>query len=161
MSNLSPFTIAAARMPADIGILRSLFIEYIGSLGVDLAFQDVDAELADLPGTYAAPAGIILIARDCLGEHVGCCALRPLPEPGACEMKRLYVRPLARGHELGRLLAEATIAHARQANYSRLLLDTLASMDAVQRLYALLGFRPTVPYNFNPLPGTIYLKLDL
>ena len=62
---------------------------------------------------------------------------------------------------LGRLLAEATIAHARQANYSRLLLDTLASMDAVQRLYALLGFRPTVPYNFNPLPGTIYLKLDL
>ena len=148
-------------MPADIGILRSLFIEYIGSLGVDLAFQDVDAELADLPGTYAAPAGIILIARDCLGEHVGCCALRPLPEPGACEMKRLYVRPTARGVGVGHGLVLAAIERAGSMGYKRMLLDTLPDMIAARALYAGLGFRATEAYCHNPIAGTTFMVLDL
>jgi len=136
-------------------------MEYIKALGVDLSFQDVDAEFAELPGKYAPPAGIILIARDHEGYPVGCGALRPLAEPGTCEMKRLYVRPQARGQDLGRRLAEAIIDYSRRANYARLLLDTLASMHAAQKLYASLGFRATAPYNSNPLPGTLYLGLDL
>jgi putative acetyltransferase len=161
MSNSSTISIAPVRLPDDIDIVRRFFVEYIDSLGIDLSFQDVDAELADLPGKYAPPAGMILIARDSAEYPVGCVALRPLPEPGACEIKRLYVRPQARGQDLGRRLAEGIIAYARDANYARILLDTLASMHAAQKLYASLGFRPTAPYYDNPVPGTLYLALDL
>lgn len=159
--NALPISVAPVRLPNDIEIVRSLFMEYMTALGVDLSFQDVDTELADLPGKYAPPAGIILIARDHVGFPLGCGALRPLDEPGACEMKRLYVRPQARGQYLGRRLAEAIIDYARRTNYTRVLLDTLASMHAAQKLYASLGFRPTTPYTSNPLPGTLYLGLDL
>jgi GNAT superfamily N-acetyltransferase len=154
-------SIAPARWPDDVAAVQGLFQEYVESLGVDLSFQDVDAEFAELPGKYAPPGGMILIARDGAGQAVGCVALRPLAQAGACEMKRLYVRPAGRGQNLGRQLAEAIIAHARLSNYKRMLLDTLAPMRAAQALYASLGFRPTAPYYDNPLPGTRYLALDL
>src|SRR6185312_5742510 len=50
---------APARLPDDIEIVRALFAEYIRSLGIDLSFQGVDAELAQLPGKYASPRGVI------------------------------------------------------------------------------------------------------
>jgi ribosomal protein S18 acetylase RimI-like enzyme len=154
-------TIAAARFPRDLADVRGLFREYIEGLGVDLTFQDVTAELGDLPGKYGEPAGIILMALDGEERPIGCIALRPLPEDGACEMKRLYVRREARGKDLGRRMAEALIAHAKQSGYKRMYLDTLASMATAQKLYASLGFRPTAPYYNNPLRGTQYLVLDL
>jgi len=153
--------IEPARFPEDAAVIAGLFAEYIASLGIDLSFQDVDAELASLPGKYAPPQGTILIARDGASNPIGCVALRPLPEHGACEMKRLYIRPGARGQNLGRRLAEAVILHARNAQYKRIFLDTLAPMKAAQGLYASLGFRPTQPYYNNPLPGTQFLMLDL
>jgi ribosomal protein S18 acetylase RimI-like enzyme len=158
---MSAITIVSARFPDDVETVRALFREYTDGLGIDLSFQDIAAELSGLPGKYAPPQGVVLLARDGAGEAVGCIALRPLAEPGACEMKRLYVRPAARGHDLGRRLAEAVIAHARAAGYSRMLLDTLATMARAQALYAALGFRETGAYYDNPLPGTRYLVLDL
>lgn len=140
--------------------MRDLFREYIDSLRTDLTFQDVDRELADLPGKYAPPHGTVLLAWDA-ERAVGCIALRPLAADGTCEMKRLYVRPEARGRDLGRQLAVALIAHGRTTGYRRMVLDTLAPMSAAQALYATLGFRPTAPYYDNPLPGTQYLALDL
>lgn len=153
--------IASARWPADGGLVRGLFREYIDSLGVDLAFQEVDTELAELPGKYAKPGGEILIARAGNGNALGCVALRPAAADGACEMKRLYVRPAGRGQSLGRRLAEAVIAQARAAGYRRMLLDTLAPMREAQALYASLGFKPIPPYYENPLPGARYMALDL
>lgn len=153
--------IAPARMPEDIGIVRELFTEYVDSLGIDLSFQDVATELAQLPGKYAPPRGVILLARDSEGAVLGCVALRPWPRPGVGEIKRLYVRPCARGQALGRQLAEAAIAWAARAGYTRVLLDTLASMAAARRLYVALGFRPVAPYYDNPLPGTLYMALEL
>ncbi len=153
--------IGPVRFPDEAEIVRRLFAEYVDSLGIDLSFQDVSAELAGLPGKYAPPHGTVLLARDGSGDAVGCAALRPLPLPGACEIKRLYVRPEARGQNAGRLLAEAIVNAARATGYARALLDTLPSMRAAQALYASLGFRPTARYYDNPVPGTVYLALDL
>jgi GNAT superfamily N-acetyltransferase len=153
--------IAPASLPDDVDTVRQLFSEYVDSLGIDLSFQDVATELAQLPGKYAPPHGVILLARDGAGATKGCVALRPRPQPGVCEIKRLYVRPAARGQALGRQLAEAAIAWAARGGYARVLLDTLATMAAARQLYVALGFHPVAPYYDNPLPGTLYMALDL
>jgi len=138
---------------------RILFEEYQAALGVDLAFQDFESELAGLPGKYAAPDGRLLLAR-VEGAVAGCVALRPL-SGDACEMKRLFVRPAFRAHGTGRMLAERIIAEARSIGYRRMCLDTLPSMGRAQQLYEALGFREIEPYRYNPIAGTKYLGLDL
>jgi putative acetyltransferase len=142
---------------------RAIFREYAAGLGVDLCFQGFDAELAALPGDYAAPQGALLLAL-VDGEVAGCGAMRALPDadyPNASEMKRLYVRPAFRRFGLGRLLAQALLDRAVQAGYSCMLLDTLDDMEAARGLYATLGFQDIPPYYYNPIPGAHYLKADL
>ncbi|HUJ56084.1 MAG TPA: GNAT family N-acetyltransferase [Gaiellaceae bacterium] len=117
--------------------------------------REFEAELAALPGGYDA----ILVARD--GEEVvGCVALRPLAD-GACELKRLYVRPDARGSGAGRALAEAVVEEARRLGYRTMRLDTLPTMDAARALYRSLGFVPAERYSDNPIPGVLFFALDL
>ena len=140
---------------ADADALRALFREYFAWLGPEGWFTDVEAELAALPAGYDA----ILLARDG-DEIVGCVALRPL-EDGACEIKRLYVRPAGRGSGVGRALVEASIARARELGYRAMRLDTLPRMDAARSLYVSLGFREIERYNDNPVPGVIFFELRL
>ena len=54
-------------MAADLDATARLFEAYAASLGIDLAYQDFPTELATLPGSYAAPAGELLLARDGIG----------------------------------------------------------------------------------------------
>ena len=149
--------------PAALDATRALFREYADVLGIDLCFQNFDAELDGLPGDYAAPQGGLLLAW-VDGELAGCGAFRPLPDTdyaNACEMKRLYVRRAFRRFGLGRQLAQALIDGALQAGYSAMLLDTLDDMEAARGLYVTLGFDEVPPYYFNPIPGAHYLKVDL
>jgi ribosomal protein S18 acetylase RimI-like enzyme len=149
--------------PELIDATRSIFREYAAQLGVDLCFQNFDAELACLPGDYAAPHGALLLAL-VDGEVAGCGALRALTDvdyANACEMKRLYVRPAFRRFGIGRLLAQALMDRGMQAGYSNLLLDTLDDMEAARGLYSSLGFEEIAPYYFNPIPGAHYLRAPL
>ena len=142
---------------------RALFREYAGQLGVNLDFQDFEAELAGLPGDYAEPRGTLLLAW-VDGELAGCCALRPIDDVdyiNAAEMKRLYVRKAFRGFGLGRELAEAILVAAVRLGYETVLLDTLDEMEAARALYEDLGFEEIPPYYHNPLPGAHYLKVDI
>ena len=151
--------IREASFPEHTEALREIFQEYSESIGVDLCFQNFAEELATLPGKYAAPAGRVLLAWS-QGALVGCVAMRPAGE-GICEMKRLYVRPSGRGQGLGRRLAEAICAAARDAGYQRICLDTLPTMTEAQQIYRSMGFEQIPAYVFNPHEGTRYLELDL
>jgi len=151
--------IRPARLPDDLGLVRSLFEEYASTLGFDLSFQDFARELQALPGEYAPPGGAILIAREA-DLVLGCVALRPM-EQGACEMKRLFVRPGFRGRALGRGLAEAAIAEASGKGYRKMRLDTVPAMIEAIALYRSLGFRPIAPYRANPIPGALFFEKDL
>jgi ribosomal protein S18 acetylase RimI-like enzyme len=151
-----------ARVPDEVDAVRALFEEYAASLDVDLCFQDFAREVAELPGAYAATRGCLLLAED-EALIVGCVALRPLANAPSTigEIKRLYLRPQARGRGIGRLLAEAVVERGRHAGYRALKLDTLASMTAARALYATLGFRECAPYYSNPYPGVTYMELLL
>lgn len=138
---------------------RRLFEAYAASLDFKLCFQDFDTELRELPGSYAPPAGRLLLAERS-GHAVGCVALRPL-DTGVCEMKRLYLDPTERGSGLGRRLATAILDEARSIGYRRMRLDTVPSMASAINLYRRLGFREIPPYRPNPVPGTLYLELEL
>jgi ribosomal protein S18 acetylase RimI-like enzyme len=139
----------------DAELARSLFREYADALGVDLAFQGFDEELAALPAGYDA----VLVAR-VDGEPAGCVGVRPF-DRATCEMKRLYVRPDARGAGLGRALALRAIEHARSLGYERMRLDTLPTMAAARSLYRELGFVEIEPYRHNPIAGTSFMELRL
>ena len=121
----------------------------------------LDATEALLPGRVPVPRDTsrALLAR-LAAREVGCVAVRPL-EPAVAELKRLYVRPQARGAGVARALACAALAHARSAGYRRIVLDTLPSMAAAQLLYESLGFRESVPHAANPIAGTRFMALEL
>jgi putative acetyltransferase len=156
-------TLLCPATPEQLDATRAIFREYGASLNIDLCFQNFDAELAALPGDYAAPEGHLLLAF-VDGAVAGCGALRPLADvdyANACEMKRLYVRPAFRRFGLGRVLAQALMDEARRIGYSAMLLDTLDDMEAARGMYASLGFEDVPPYYFNPIPGAHYLKADL
>ncbi len=144
----------------DMAILRALFLEYQDWLQVDLCFQDFETELATLPGAYAPPAGGVWLAY-VDGELAGCIGFRPHDGTGACEMKRLWLRPAYRNLGLGRRLAVTCIEAARAAGYRTLCLDTLGFMDAARALYQTLGFHKIPAYYHNPLDDVRYLELDL
>lgn len=143
----------------DLTSARQLLIEYADSLDFDLDFQGFDEELANLPGEYAPPKGYLLLA-EYKGQPAGCVALRELEE-SICEMKRLYVRPEFRGLGIGKALAEAVIAQARNIGYTRMRLDTAPSMQAARALYRSLGFRQISPYRYNPIEGAVFMELEL
>jgi ribosomal protein S18 acetylase RimI-like enzyme len=137
---------------SDVDEIRVLFREYAASLDINLAYQGFEAELASLPGQYARPHGTLLLALDPDGQVLGCVGVRPLGQRGACEMKRLYVRPAGRGGGAGRALAEAALAFATSAGYREMVLDTLPQLTRAIALYRALGFEEISPYWPSPIP---------
>ncbi|RZI94370.1 MAG: GNAT family N-acetyltransferase [Variovorax sp.] len=171
--------------PHELEAARAIFRDYAATLTVDLCFQNFEAELAQLPGEYADPRGMLMLAlvdvdaahaeqrrqvptlergNGALAHVAGCCGLRPLDSAdyaNAAELKRLFVRPGFRGLGLGRQLTEAALDAARSAGYACVLLDTLDDMESARALYEDLGFEEVPPYYHNPIPGAHYLKVDL
>jgi putative acetyltransferase len=162
LSSTSSSETLQVRCPAsseEIGMIRELFREYERSLGFDLRFQDFERELAALPGAYAPPDGMLLLVTVPRGP-VGCAGIRRIDD-GVCELKRMYVRPEFRGRKIGRDLALRLIAGARRIGYAKMRLDTIGTMVEAIRLYESLGFRTINPYYHNPIPGAMFMELDL
>lgn len=139
--------------------VKTLFNEYVISIGIDLTFQGYDDELSNLPGKYAKPSGRLYVAY-VDGVAAGCIGLRSFDGKRG-EMKRLYVRNQFRGLKIGKLLSEKVILEAKAIGYQSILLDTLSTMEAARRLYETLGFVEIDPYYESPLKDTRFLCLSL
>lgn len=148
-----------ANFPGDTALVLRIWREFIANSPVNLDYQNNDAEFAELPGKYALPKGCVLLA-DREGKIEGCIAMRPVSSE-ICEMKRLYVRPQARGSHLGHGLVERLIEEARAAGYSEMRLDVQAKFVPARKLYETFGFVAAEPISFNPISGASFLGLHL
>lgn len=149
-----------ATTPEDLERARALFREYETAVDAACCFEGFERELSQIGAIYGPPGGCVLLAFEG-GEAVGCAALRPL-EGGGAELKRLWVRPSARGTGLGGALVLRLLAEARALGHRTVRLETLPDrMEAAVGLYRSLGFRETPPYLRRPVAGALYMALDL
>jgi GNAT superfamily N-acetyltransferase len=133
--------------PAAVDAVRSLFREYGEWLGDVVCAVGLEEEIAALPGPYAEPAGRLLLVVDGYGADVGCAAVRE-HAAGVAEIKRLYVRPEARGTGVGRALARAALEAAADLGYEKVRVTTIpAMMERAARMYEDLGFREVEPFH--------------
>ena len=149
-----------ATSPADLDLARALFREYERALDTACCFEGFERELSEIGTVYGPPGGCIVLALDG-SEAVGCAAVRPLGN-GAAEMKRLFLRPAARGRGLGGAMVVRLLAEARALGHDKVRLETLPDrMREAVALYESLGFEEIPPYVRRPLPGARYMELPL
>jgi len=151
--------LVAATDSVQLAQTKALFSEYADGLGIDLSFQNFEAELDAFPSGYLSPDGALILAiRE--GAAIGCVGVRRL-DVNVCEMKRLYVRADARDSGLGLSLCRAAMDAGKNLGFARMRLDTLPTMVAARKLYRHLGFKEIVPYYHNPVEGTSYMEREL
>lgn len=134
----------------------SFFLSIRTGLVLIYSFQDFEEELATLPGRYAPPKGVILIAVED-GGIIGCVGIRPRTESEA-ELKRLYVQPNHHGCGIGKQLFHAAMSKAKSLGYRSIVLDTLPAMRAAKSLYVTYGFKKIPGYYYNPEEGVEYYE---
>ena len=146
--------------------IRELFSEYIdyiiqgdASFREYLTIQNYEDEIKHLEAKYGPPFGRLYLAY-CDQIPAGCIALRQLDDH-RCEMKRLYVRPEYRRHQLGDQLVQRILQDARNLGYKEMLLDTLPQLDSAIRLYQRHGFDFIPCYNDSPVESTVYMGKTL
>lgn len=158
----------------DRAALATLWLEYLtwanaalaAAHGVHLRRAE-DAVAADLThlDAYAPPQGALVLAEDDAGALLGCAALRA-SAPGVGELKRFYVRPVARRSGAGRAMLAALIAAAQRAGYRALRLDSARFMAPAHALYRAHGFVPVAPYAESEIPPAyhahwVFMQLEL
>ena len=161
--------VAATAAESTLAQARELLLEYgrfvVAQPGAArFCFGSLEQEAARLPHSYLEQGGGCLMAH-VAGEPAGFVAWRTVPltvTADAWELKRLWVRPVARGLALGRALTQAVLDRAVAAQRKAVYLDNApASMGAAHRLYLEMGFEPCAPYNDNPVEGLAWLKKSL
>lgn len=120
-------------------IIRDVMASF-GATGPGYSSSDpeVDAMSAAYDGARAA---YFVLEDD--GIVVGCGCIAPLEGagPDTCELRKMYLLPVARGRGLGRAMLQRCLDAARGRGYRRCYLETLAAMQAARELYEKAGFR--------------------
>lgn len=137
--------------PDKVRELQPLVLEYfrivtdsLAVLGIELAPQDPTDEMMANLDLFVPPKGRCYVAK--AGELiVGMTFLKPLPDD-EIELKRLYVRPEARGTGLGRRLLRHAMGQARDLGKNRMLLDTISPLKQAIQLYEQHGFKRIEAY---------------
>lgn len=148
-----------ADRPDSLAAARELLVEYHAWLSARIESPRLGAEIATLADSYLAEGRHLLLAREAGDEPVGVIGIMPSTERGACELKRLYVRPKARRTGVARRLVEEAMRCARWSGYERAIMTTLpAAMPEAGRLYESLGFIERDEYGHRKAePGWRYL----
>jgi ribosomal protein S18 acetylase RimI-like enzyme len=132
--------------------------------GIDLDIDELVSSTFDHIDEYLPPSGCLHLAINSDDRFQGCVFLKMI-RTDACEVKRLYVRPEARGMGLGRMLMESILANAKSLGAGSVLLDTGVYDTAAQALYRKLGFRnidyyPEGENDPTLQPYLLYMQLD-
>lgn len=99
---------------------------------------ETDVQLEQLPGSYTGSGGAFFVAVD-EAQVIGTAGLA-LVEPGLFELRKMYLRPEARGRGVGQLLFDACLAHAIAHGGKRIVLDTTEKMTTGIAFYERNGF---------------------
>lgn len=166
-------TFSFAEADPDLEELSDVLTEYYGQIqerlmnigGPRLSIEHEVTTSLDALDQFLPPNGTIVFARDQSGFLLGCGFMRML-DANRAELKRLYVRDLARGLGLGRRLIEARIEKAKEMGATTILADTVRGNSSLLALYDRLGFGETGRYDGNAnVPALdkylVYRKLDL
>ncbi len=134
--------------PADSGPSLALQSEFFEDIAGRYPGWHPDVAPSAEPHEVAPPTGAWLVGYSG-DEPVACGGLKRLDD-SAAEVKRVYVRPQARGQGTGRKLMEALEDAARELGYQRVRLDTGDRQPEALALFRALGFRDVPDYNGNP-----------
>ena len=145
--------------PASLVAARSLVRAHLAAHSTVHDVEAIERVVAALPAPYVAPGGGLWVAWEG-SDALGCVALQA-QAPATAELKRMYVRPDARGRGVARRLGEHAIVVAGTLGYEKLRLGTLANMRAAQQLYESLGFRRVPPYREEELGETWFYERGL
>lgn len=103
----------------------------------------------------------LFVARDESGAAIGMGALRRHAN-GVGEVKRMFVRPEARGRGIGEAILAHIEALAREEGFTRLVLETGSNFDAARRVYERSAFEPCDGVlDYPPSPWTAFYEKEL
>jgi GNAT superfamily N-acetyltransferase len=142
------FTLRRAR-PEDAGAVRRELAAYLDYIGDAPDADGLDHDIAHWQDEYGGHTGVLLLVADPAGEVVGTAAVRVL-EPGVAELKRMWLRPAARGQGLAQQLLDKCLDEGRRLGCQTMRLDSQAKLAAAVKLYRTNGFREIPIYNDNP-----------
>jgi GNAT superfamily N-acetyltransferase len=121
------------------------------------AMEPKDEEALNNPRPNILDGGGRIFFAISNGRHIGCRALLAAG-PGEFEVAKMAVTESARGLGIGRRLLEHTIAAARAAGATRLVLETNHTLTPAIRLYESVGFRHLPPDRMAASP---YARSDV
>jgi GNAT superfamily N-acetyltransferase len=154
------YKIKICKSVADFEKAKKLARDYIGWLNMNLSFQNIEEEFLEFETIYLKPKGCFLVAVTEKDEVLGGVGLRKL-SADICEMKRLFVYPEFLKGGIGKRLCLELIIQARNLGYKKMRLDTLARLEAANKLYVKLGFYEIEKYRENLDPTAKFLELRL
>jgi len=125
--------------PSDGAVSRRLWDEYMDDVRARLPGFVPTADIFATPDAFTGPGRAWLVGYED-GRAVCCGGLRPLPEPGVAEIKRMFVTPAARRRGHGRALLAELERRAGGFGCTRVRVFTTEVLVEARALYASAGY---------------------
>jgi GNAT superfamily N-acetyltransferase len=135
-------------VPSDAEPALSLVEAMVSEVSALYGRIDVPGAPSATPADFAPPGGAFVVLYDD-GAPVAAGGVKRLDDR-ACEIKRMYVIPEARGRGLATELLKALEDAARGLGYAIVRLDTGPQQPAAQAMYERAGYAPIGNFNANP-----------